>query len=375
MKTTSQKIRTSFISAAAILFAVPLAAQAVTVDGQYNDWDLETDFSLPMYRAGDPNPDFSGYEILSNAYLRYDADAEVVYVLVLDTEKRADISINSSDAWVKIYDELIYDEFGKSTIVDGNSGNDGDSPDFSWVTDDQGGVIGWEGSFPLAAGSYEGLEIHVNHGSDTSSTGKSNAKGVDATQTVNTDDLLITVDEPTLDVEFSTPLQPIDKLTPQVCTDELKRQPLVAGQNTDVGFVCARVEDQDGNGDADTLVVTYETDNGWHLDQTHLWVENNEVPALPANKKGNPKIGNFPYVSEYVDDTVKEVEIPLESFGDLHEMLCNGSGMALELNADLAAHASVLHDTLGQETAWAAGQQIIEKGSWAMKTELKFTCK
>ncbi|MCI5126197.1 MAG: hypothetical protein D3925_17410, partial [Candidatus Electrothrix sp. AR5] len=345
-----------------------------------NDWNLETDFSMPMYRAGDPNPDFSGYEVLSNAYLRYDADAEVVYALVLDTEKRADISTSPGDSWVKIY------EFGRSTLIDGNSGNDGDAPDFAWVKDNEGGVIGWEGSFPLAAGLYEGVEIHVNHGGDTSSTGKSNAKGVDQTQTVNTDDLLMTVEEPVLDVEFSKPLRstdeltseplrPIDELTPQVCTDELKRQPLVAGQNTDVGFVCARVEDQDGNGDADTLIVTYETDNGWHLDQTHLWVKNNEDPMLPANKKGNPKIGNFPYVSEYVADTVKEVEIPLENFGDLHEMLCSGSGMALELNADLAAHASVLHDTLGQETAWAAGEQITAKGSWAMKTATKFICK
>lgn len=369
MKTTSRKIRTSFISAAALLFAVPLAAQAVTVDGQYNDWNLETDFSMPMYRAGDPNPKFSGYEILSNAYLRYDADAGTVYVLVLDTEKRADISVSPSDAWVKIY------ELGKSTLIDGSSGNDGDAPDFSWVKDNEGGVIGWEGAFPLAAGLYGGVEIHVNHGTDTSSTGKKNAKGVDETQTVNTDDLLMTVEEPALDVEFSEPLQPIDELTPQVCTDELKRQPLVAGQNTDVGFVCASVEDQDGNGDADTLVITYETDNGWHIDQTHLWVKNNEDPMLPANKKGNPKIGNFPYTSENVDNTVKNVEIPLENFGELHELLCSGNGMALELNADLAAHASVLHDTLGQETAWAAGEQITAKGSWAMKTAIKFTCK
>jgi hypothetical protein len=373
MKTTSQKIRTSFVTAAALLFAAPLVAQAVTVDGQYNDWNLETDFSMPMYRAGDPNPNFSGYEILSNAYLRYDAAAEVVYVLVLDTEKRADITQSPSDAWVKIYDDKF--DFGKSTLVDGNSGNDGDAPDFAWVTDDQGGVIGWEGSLPLAAGLYGGVEIHVNHGADTSSTGKSNAKGVDQTQTVNTDDLLMTVEEPGLDVEFSEPLLPLDELTPQICTDELKRQPLVAGQNIDVGYVCARLEDQDGNGDADTLVVTYETDNGWNLDETHLWVKNNEDPVLPANKKGNPKIGNFPYVSEYVADTVKEVEIPLESFGDLKDLLCDGSGMGLELNADLAAHSSVINDALGQETAWAAGEQITAKGSWAMKTELKFTCK
>ena len=124
----------------------------------------------------------------------------------------------------------------KSTLVDGSSVNDGDAPDFAWVTDDKGGVIGWEGSFLLPAGVYEGVEIHVNHGADTSSTGKSNAKGVDQTKTINTDDLLTVDDKPTLQVEFTEPLQPIDTLTPQACTNELKRQTLVAGQNTDVAL-------------------------------------------------------------------------------------------------------------------------------------------
>jgi hypothetical protein len=187
MKTTSQKIRVHFLSIAAVLFAAPFAAQAVTVDGQYNDWDLENDFSMPMYRAGDPDPSFSGYEVLSNAYLRYDSNAETVYVLVLDAEERADITLSPSDAWVKIYD------LGNSTLVSGNSGNDGEPSDFAWVTDDQGGVIGWEGSF-LLSGSYEGLEIHVNHGSDTSSTGKRNAKGVDQTKTIDTSELTPDVD-------------------------------------------------------------------------------------------------------------------------------------------------------------------------------------
>lgn len=365
MKTTSRKIRTSFISAAALLFAAPLAAQAVTVDGQYNDWNLETDFSMPMYRAGDPNPDFSGYEILSNAYLRYDADASAVYVLVLDTEERADISVSPGDSWVKIYD------LGKSTLVDGSSGNDGDAPDFAWVKDDEGGVIGWEGSFLLAAGSYEGLEIHVNHGTDTSSTGKSNAKGVDQTKTINTDDLLVTVEEPTLDVQ-------IIKGGFQVAVDGLKNQSadLIAGQHIDVGSVSVELVDLVyDDGVVDTLSVTYDTeDSGWYLDQTHLWVESEEYPVIPANKKGNPKIGNFPYVSENVGDTTKTVEIPLEAFGDLKDMLCT-SGMSVNLDADMAAHASVYnYDSGQQETAWAKGDEIAVKGSWAMQTTIRFTC-
>lgn len=362
-KTTSKVLRRSFLSAAAVLFAAPLAAQAVTVDGLYDDWNLETDFSMPMYRAGDPNPDFSGYEVLSNAYLRYDADAGTVYVLVLDTEERADISVSPGDAWVKIY------EFGKSTIVDGNSGNDGDAPDFAWVKDDEGGVIGWEGSFLLAAGLYDGLEIHVNHGADTSSTGKGNAKGVDQTKTLNTDDLLPADADPMLQVEI------LDNSV-LIAADEGPRKSvdLIAGQHIEVGSVSVALEDLVGNDDVvDTLSVTYDTQDGWYLQETHLFVATLEEPDMPANKKGNPKIGNFPYVSGNVYDTTKTVEIPLDEFGDLEGMLCE-SGMSVNLDAEMAAHASVLNDSLGQETAWADGDQIAVKGSWAMKTTIRFTC-
>lgn len=194
MKSTTAVFTGLVAMAAFFVTSYPFAAQAVTVDGQYNDWNLENDFSLPMYNAGDPNPNFSGYAVLSNAYLRYNSDTKTVYVLVLDTEERAHISVSPGDAWVKVYD------LGNSTLVNGNSGNDGNAPDFAWVKDDEGGVIGWEGSFQLV-GSYEGLEIHVNHDGSTSSTGKSNAKGVDQTKTIDTSEL--TPDVSTVETTYS----------------------------------------------------------------------------------------------------------------------------------------------------------------------------
>jgi hypothetical protein len=341
MKTTSQKIRTSFVVAAAIFFAVPLAAQAKGPQLEVIDLDsrwlvelqepvydgVKTTFTYRVTVNGDPE--------LSHFDVALPDEADGVGADLGDPTAPGDYEGLSNDDWTK----------WDSPVKKGYSG------DYSFVF--EGDLTGVTGTCMVAVKAGQLFAVAQVPGPCDP----------------------VVEEEKGLDVEFSEPLLPLDELTPQICTDELKRQPLVAGQNIDVGYVCARVEDQDGNGDADTLVVTYETDNGWNLDETHLWVKNNEDPVLPANKKGNPKIGNFPYVSENVADTVKEVEIPLENFGDLHEMLCNGSGMALELNADLAAHASVVNDALGQETAWAAGEQITAKGSWAMKTELKFTCK
>jgi hypothetical protein len=341
MKTTSQKIRTSFVVAAAIFFAVPLAAQAKGPQLEVIDLDsrwlvelqepvydgVKTTFTYKVTVNGDPE--------LSHFDVALPDEADGVGADLGDPTAPGDYEGLSNDDWTK-WDVPV---------------KRGDSGDYSFVF--EGDLTGVTGTCMVAVKAGQLFAV---------------------AQVPGPCDPVVEEDKD-VDVEFSEPLLPLDELTPQICTDELKRQPLVAGQNIDVGYVCARLEDQDGNGDADTLVVTYETDNGWNLDETHLWVKNNEDPVLPANKKGNPKIGNFPYVSENVADTVKEVEIPLENFGDLHEMLCNGSGMALELNADLAAHASVVNDALGQETAWAAGEQITAKGSWAMKTELKFTCK
>ncbi len=96
----------------------------------------------------------------------------------------------------------------------------------------------------------------------------------------------------------------------------------------------------------------------------------------PTDHKGNPKIGNFPYVDEYITDTTHTVEIPLDNFGDLEAALCNENGDGeIYTNSNMAAHASVLHDSLGQETAWAG--EITEKekgGSWAKEITIRFSC-
>jgi len=87
------------------------------VDGAIGDWNLTEDFFAKLYEAGNPSKDH-----LADSY---------------------------EDAWVKVYD------LSSSTQVDGNSAT------FEWVGIN-GQVRGYEASFPLAAGSYAEIEIHLN---------------------------------------------------------------------------------------------------------------------------------------------------------------------------------------------------------------------
>jgi len=179
--------------AAFFVTSYPFAAQAspITVDGQYEDWNLTEDFFARMYRAGNPDKDQ-----LSNAYLRYDSNTGTVFVLVLEAEGASVPLSNSPDnAWAKVY------SLGQQTLVSGKSGNDGMAPDFAWVMKD-GRYVGWEGSFPLDPGNYgDGLEIHVNHGGETSSTGKQATAGG---ETLNTSELSPNESEPP--VETTSPV-------------------------------------------------------------------------------------------------------------------------------------------------------------------------
>ena len=81
----------------------------------------------------------------------------------------------------------------------------------------------------------------------------------------------------------------------------------LAGQDIDVGTISAEVS-------GDNLIVTFETTDGWYLEETHLWV--GDDLNYPQTGKGNPKIGNFPYKKEF-DEGVDtwSFEIPLAAIG------------------------------------------------------------
>jgi hypothetical protein len=140
---------------------------------------------------------------------------------------------------------------------------------------------------------------------------------------------------------------------------------LMAGKNTDAGNVCVEVSD-------DLLLVIYTTSAGWELTGAHFWV-GADLADIPQNKKGNPKIGHFPYHSG--DITGKQMyyfAIPLTDLGvdDIYE-LCDQIFFA-------AAHATLrIEDGYGgyrTETGWASGSPLVSKGNWAMYFYFQFVC-
>ncbi len=111
---------------------------------------------------------------------------------------------------------------------------------------------------------------------------------------------------------------------------------LVAGQHYDAGWLYAWV-------DGSTLIIQYAPADGWPISDTHLWV-GDDWADMPQNKKGNPKIGQFPYSG------MMEYKVPLPADE-------NQDGVIL-----IVAHAV----TNGQ-TAWAdTGNQIPGASSWAL---------
>jgi hypothetical protein len=108
---------------------------------------------------------------------------------------------------------------------------------------------------------------------------------------------------------------------------------LYAGKNIPVGTVTV-------SNDADFLYVTYETTGGWKLKETHLAVADS-VEGIPQTKKGNPKVGNFPYKAKHkkVEEYTYKIELTWPSCTQLY----------------IAAHAVVVNGKK-EETAWGYGE-------------------
>lgn len=103
--------------------------------------------------------------------------------------------------------------------------------------------------------------------------------------------------------------------------------------------------------DEDYLYVKYEADEGYLISETHLFIGN--VPeGMPVGKKGNPKIGHFPFSTESKHGSAVVIhKIPLSELDPCY---------------DIAAHAVVVCEDGGcEETAWGkdGGEQV-----FALKT-------
>ncbi len=124
------------------------------VDGKYIEWDLNADHFADMHEAYNANKD-----VLSKLYLRYNCSAKVMYVLVLRVPPY-EVQPTADDAWVRIDSAE-----GGAPVVSGTTGNDGIPPDFEWVKNDTGTIIGYEASFPLEPGTHTiGAHIQIKPG-------------------------------------------------------------------------------------------------------------------------------------------------------------------------------------------------------------------
>lgn len=155
------------------------------------------------------------------------------------------------------------------------------------------------------------------------------------------------------EISKSTAVQPEDSkyksvMEPNGFCGETVLYKLYAGQNIDAGYITI-------NNDNDYLYVTYNTTGGWALKCTQLYV--GSLEDIPANKKGNPQIGHFPYKncpSSY--QTEHTYKIPLDEVDECFIV---------------AAHAEVVlldeeGEEMQEETAWGDGKAFNDKGSWAM---------
>jgi len=93
------------------------------------------------------------------------------------------------------------------------------------------------------------------------------------------------------------------------------------------------------------FLITYETDSGWSLEETHLAVANS-FDEIPQTKKGNPKIGKFPYQAVHEEGTEIYTYVL-----NLYDYFPDGNWRGNTLY--IAAHSVVTHPEFGEETAWA----------------------
>lgn len=162
--------------------------------------------------------------------------------------------------------------------------------------------------------------------------------------------------------------------------DESTCVTLFAGQTIDAGTVCVIVDNSvdtsaqcEAEGSTGALNVVYATANGWELTEAHL-AAGDELSDIPVNRKGNPKIGNFPYNSgDITGATAHSFQVPLCEFG-----LDGAQDSCDPVNAYFAAHAALRKDngdgSYQTETGWGDGDGLVDQGSWAMFFNLLLEC-
>ncbi|WP_442267112.1 hypothetical protein ACSIGC_05275 [Tenacibaculum sp. ZS6-P6] len=121
---------------------------------------------------------------------------------------------------------------------------------------------------------------------------------------------------------------------------------LIAGQNEIIGSVTLSF-------DRTNMYVTYTANDNWTIKATHLYL--GDCDLIPTTRKGNPKIGKFPYKMNHNNINEFTYTIPNSSLRGIN-CLC------------IATHAEVSNGS-SNETAWGKGVRFDGK-SWAMYSPL-----
>jgi hypothetical protein len=127
----------------------PIYDNAV-VDGDASEWIPADDFFAPIYKDGDSGSDV----LLCNAYLRYDLNSKVLYVLVEKASIDRILVENGENVWIKI---------DNNKMVSSDNSEATGQPTFAWINSDGTYADGWEASFSLTQFIYlYNLQINNN---------------------------------------------------------------------------------------------------------------------------------------------------------------------------------------------------------------------
>ncbi|MFA7332175.1 MAG: T9SS type A sorting domain-containing protein [Candidatus Delongbacteria bacterium] len=175
--------RMKFVGVAALVLVTlaPNAAQAqepnygaaVSVDGDPADWNQVEDLFAPLYLAGVPDSNWPGYAVLAHSFLRYDCDAQLLSILVLDESGDDRLPVaDAAQAWFKVFGQGWADDL----LVDGAGAGNTSPRQFAWVHqsagDPQSPVIGYEASAQLTEAALSSIEASLGYAEIPASTGK-----------------------------------------------------------------------------------------------------------------------------------------------------------------------------------------------------------
>ncbi len=129
---------------------------------------------------------------------------------------------------------------------------------------------------------------------------------------------------------------------------------LLAGKTEFAGLAYLRVET--GN-----LVLAFHAEEEWELMTIQLWAGTDKA-AMPQTKKGNPKVGKFPYkIRDLNGADMCEVWVPLDTIGVTE--------LVDDTTCFIAAHAVMRKELKNgryeYQGAWGDGERMVPRGNWA----------